>query len=136
MLYKFGRHAVAVVGHGDVEFGPTRRVAGQFSKAQLYTAAVGRILHRIGEQVYEHLPQPHAVAYQHFMRYFVYADCERLAALLRICADYAVHLSHLLGHVYGFPVQLNLAGLYAAHVQYVVYQPQQVTAGRLHLADI
>ena len=56
------------------------------------------------------------------------ADDKILFAFVRLCADDAVHLTHLLGEADLLRFQFDLARLDAAHIQNIVDKAEQMAA--------
>ena len=70
------------------------------------------------------------------MRDLMHADAEDLTVLIRLRADDAAHLTDLLGKADLFQIQLDLIRFDLAHVENVVDEAQQVTAGEFDLLDV
>ena len=126
--HKLGRHAVAGIGHGKGELRVAVNAARQLAQLKLNITALGRILDRVRKQVEENLPQVHAVADEVFVHNVLAADDKILFVFVRLCADDAVHLTHLLGEAYLLRFQLDLARLDAAHIQNIVDKAEQMAA--------
>ena len=136
VLDELGRHAVAVIGHGNDEDRVRVVRARLFREVEADFAADLRILDRVREQVDENLPQTHGIANEALVADLVHADSEGLPARFGLRPDDAVHLTDLVREIDLSAAERGIARLDFAHVEHIVDKAQQMLTGALHLADV
>ena len=99
-------------------------------------AALGRVLHGVGEQVHEDLAQPPLVADEPVVLDLVHFHGEHLVFGVGLLAHHGLDGFHGAGEGEGACCQGGLAGLDLRHVQHVVDEPQKVLAGGGDLAVV
>ena len=130
------RHADAVVADDDAQMLQLSMALGGAVDAEEDVAALGRVLHGVGEQVHEDLAQPPLVADEPVVLDLVHFHGKHLVFGVGLLAHHGLDGFHGAGEGEGACCQGGLAGLDLRHVQHVVDEPQKVLAGGGDLAVV